>query len=342
MSVELLQLAHHFTPHVTILHYSKEPFGVAVPLLDSLSSPPGNNGSLWRVTSNGSDNGSLPNSSPPQPRQQQQQQQRQQLHQQQQRENIAAAAAATAAAMGAMKSNSSTTGSNTGLTGVNSTGFISRARLAAGRTDEQCKQLSLYCGASRTANLLRRGSDLNLNSGANLNSKASSKDAALIGYKRSSSTASAVVAHSDLSDEQQQQLYLNTAVPFSAVVLGAEGSGCSRTVRVLIEAHVNTSSNLHTASSSSTAAAAAAVPDVSSIKGKASVLALHYKGQGGGTGMSPYAEMASHSMTKIQVNKRLIQSCLTNLHWYEYTLVPAASLRCQTSTMQALSLLLAC
>jgi hypothetical protein len=87
---------------------------------------------------------------------------------------------------------------------------------------------------------------------------------------------------------------LNTAVPFSAVVLGAEGCGCAHTVQVLMQAFVNTSSTLHTAhssssSSSAAAAAAAAVPDVSSIKGKASVLVLHYGGHGGGTGVSHYS-----------------------------------------------------
>eukprot|EP00953_Heterococcus_sp_UTEX-ZZ885_P018421 10291-Heterococcus_DN1.PRE.1 len=293
---------------------SKEPFGT-VPQLDSLSSPPGN-GAQWHITSNGSDNGSsLPSNSPPPqqlrpPQQQQQQQQRQQQRDYSAMSMSAAAAGATAAST--MRSSSSLTGGNNCLTNTitntsSSTAnnsVVSRARLAAGRTDEQCKQLNLYCGASRTANLLRRSSDLNL--GANSCSKAHSK-AALIGYKRgSSSTATVTAAQNDSSDElqqQQQELHLNTAVPFSAVVLGAEGSGCAHTVQVLMQAFVNTSSTLHTAhssSSSSSAAAAAAVQDVSSIKGKASVLVLHYGGTGGGSGVSPDAKIATDSMAQQQ------------------------------------------
>jgi hypothetical protein len=303
------------------MYSSKEPFGI-VPQLDSLSSPPGN-GAQWRVTSNGSENGSsLPNSSPPPQQlrapQQQQQQQRQQQQHQQQRDMLPSVTAAAAA----MKSSSSVTSGNNGLTGTitgtststANNSVVSRARLAAGRTDEQCKQLNLYCGASRTANLLRRNSHLNLNPGVNSATAKSISKAALIGHKRgSSSTTTPVAAQNDSSDElqqQQQELHLNTAVPFSAVVLGAEGSGCAHTVQVLIQAFVNTSSTLHTANSSSSGSTAAAVQDVSSIKGKASVLVLHYGGHVGGTGVSPYAKMATDSMAQQQQVKSTFISTL--------------------------------
>jgi hypothetical protein len=321
MSIMLFQLTlvlHYWLYYCLYycMYSSKEPFGT-VPQLDSLSSPPGN-ALQWRVTSNGSDNGSLPNSSPPPLRQQQPQQRQQHQQQQQQREMLPGVAAAVAA----MRSSSSVTSGNAGLTGTiigtSSTAnnsVVSRARLAAGRPDEQCKHLNLYCGASRTANLLRRGSDLNLNSGANSSSKLNTK-AALIGYKRGSSSTASAAAQNDSSDEQlqqqQQELHLNTAVPFSAVVLGAEGSGCAHTVQALMQAFVNTSSDMHTANSSSSstaaAAAAAAVPDVSSIKGKASVLVLHYEGQGGGTGVSPYAKMATDSMAQQQVKLTVVST----------------------------------